>query len=511
MIRQQIRIFLAVLLCIPVSCNESPFESALDDIDALIAADKRQDRSVISDDLSRLHDALCQAWTDSLLWDATYALFDYHFLKNTDSSLFYLNRMMDIQWTSDYVFRSKVCRAKSYSVDQRAKLDVLFPELVEAEVSSSFLPKYSSMMIDIWSHDPSLPFYASHYADFLEKAISEDIHDADTLSYYRGLCAVAYNRTGDAINHLTEAYELTSSHSLKARCAERLASIYHDLDNAFLEKQWLIYGARHQLLAGEGELTSLYRLSLILSDEGGFSRAAGYIRTVIERASVSGFPDIVVDSAAGSLAVTDSLDKIEKTRQMILFCAFALAVALFVMVTVFLIRDRSQNKVINRTKGALLKSNSQLVDANKIKDSFLVTYMNLSIQYLGMVEEYRRKLRRISKEEGVDALLAELRMPSIPMSSYKDFYSTFDDMFLSLYPDFREKVNRLFRPEDRFKDTGRLNTQLRILALIRLGFTESGEIARFLNCSPETVYSHRSRMKNRSLRDDFEKYIKSIE
>ncbi len=155
-------------------------------------------------------------------------------------------------------------------------------------------------------------------------------------------------------------------------------------------------------------------------------------------------------------------------------------------------------------------SNRQLEDVNKIKEGYLVAYMNLSISYLEMIDENRRMFRRILKEQGAEALAAELRKPSSTIDEYKDFYKTFDNVFLGLYPDFVHKVNKCFKTDDAFKENGKLTTPLRILALIRLGIVESGEIARFLNCTPETIYSHRSRMKGKALCPDFEDYIKNI-
>ena len=114
------------------------------------------------------------------------------------------------------------------------------------------------------------------------------------------------------------------------------------------------------------------------------------------------------------------------------------------------------------------------------------------------------------KEEGVESLAAELRRTSTTVNEYKEFYETFDNIFLGIYPDFVKGVNRYFGPEDQFKDNGKLSTQLRILALIRLGFTESGQIARFLNCTPETIYSHRSKLKSKAICEKLEDKVKSI-
>ena len=81
----------------------------------------------------------------------------------------------------------------------------------------------------------------------------------------------------------------------------------------------------------------------------------------------------------------------------------------------------------------------------------------------------------------------------------KDFYEKFDSIILHLYPDFVEHFNSLLRPEEHIEvKSGRLNTELRIHALIRMGVTDSEKIAEFLHCSLQTVYNNRSITLNKS-------------
>ena len=58
----------------------------------------------------------------------------------------------------------------------------------------------------------------------------------------------------------------------------------------------------------------------------------------------------------------------------------------------------------------------------------------------------------------------------------------------------------------------RLTTELRILALIRLGITDNHKIAGILRSSITTVYTYRSKLKARSVvKDDFERCVASID
>jgi len=90
----------------------------------------------------------------------------------------------------------------------------------------------------------------------------------------------------------------------------------------------------------------------------------------------------------------------------------------------------------------------------------------------------------------------------------------FDNAFLQLYPNFVEEFNSLLKPSSRIelKKGERLNTELRIFALIRLGITDSSRIASLLRYSVNTIYNYRARIKNNAAgsRDDFEEAIKTI-
>lgn len=95
----------------------------------------------------------------------------------------------------------------------------------------------------------------------------------------------------------------------------------------------------------------------------------------------------------------------------------------------------------------------------------------------------------------------------------REFYQIFDNAFLHIYPDFVDKVNALLRPDERIelRDGEQLNTDLRILAFMRLGIDESPKIAQVLNYSVHTIYTYRNKLKNRAVnRDTFESEVMRI-
>ena len=75
-------------------------------------------------------------------------------------------------------------------------------------------------------------------------------------------------------------------------------------------------------------------------------------------------------------------------------------------------------------------------------------------------------------------------------------------------------VQALLVPEAEIhiKEGEYLNTDLRVLALIRLGITDSKQISNFLRYSLSTIYNSRTRMRNlyRGNRDEFEQKVATL-
>ena len=77
------------------------------------------------------------------------------------------------------------------------------------------------------------------------------------------------------------------------------------------------------------------------------------------------------------------------------------------------------------------------------------------------------------------------------------FYNRFDKAFMELYPGFVTELNKLLLPECQMEvpTTHDLTTEIRIFALMRLGVTDSQEIATLLHYSTQTIYNYKSGMR----------------
>ena len=94
-------------------------------------------------------------------------------------------------------------------------------------------------------------------------------------------------------------------------------------------------------------------------------------------------------------------------------------------------------------------------------------------------------------------------------------YTSFDETFLKLFPDFVHEFKKLFPTEEQEQihtDGINLSIEMRIFALIRLGVYESEKIGKFLNYSVHTINTYKSKVKNKSIipNDLFEQKIMEI-
>ena len=175
----------------------------------------------------------------------------------------------------------------------------------------------------------------------------------------------------------------------------------------------------------------------------------------------------------------------------------ALALVLLAAMTLLLILYARQRRIqgqIKEMNTRLQAAMSDLSQANAAKEEYIGLFLTMCSSYID-------KLKKFMTMSQIDAEL-------------KNFYKTFDNAFLQLYPDFVEKFNALLVPEARIelKKDELLNTELRIFAVIKLGITQSSHIATLLRYSVNTIYNYRAQVKNSAIegKDSFEDRVKAI-
>lgn len=237
--------------------------------------------------------------------------------------------------------------------------------------------------------------------------------------------------------------------------------------------------------------SALYELAMLLFQEGNLHKAEHYMRLSLEDTQRSHYRLRYDSVTKSTLTTMRLLIRQERVKQR--------AYIWTVVVTVFLLIIAIASTIILRTYSTQLElTRDSLVEVSKIKDHFLATYMEKSVTFLKKVDEYRSFLRKTAKHEGLEAVRAQLKKPSFADGEFKDLLAHFDRTFLDIYPDFAEMVNVHIRKEHHLiqpsPDT--MSTELRILALIKMGINERYKIAHILNMSPKTVYPYLSKLKS---------------
>jgi len=175
------------------------------------------------------------------------------------------------------------------------------------------------------------------------------------------------------------------------------------------------------------------------------------------------------------------------------------------------------NKVMARHNEEIENANTQMKEANRIKEEYIGRFLELSSMLLSSGEQRLKQLNRLARERKLEELYAELKTMEPLNTGIRTFHSHFDTAFLNIYPNFISEVNKLLTPDNQFtiEEDGspakRLTTELRVLALIRLDITDNQKIADILRSSITTIYTYRSKLKAKAInKDAFEDNVRKI-
>lgn len=158
------------------------------------------------------------------------------------------------------------------------------------------------------------------------------------------------------------------------------------------------------------------------------------------------------------------------------------------------------NSALEKSNAALEHINSELKKSARITEEYTGFFMEYSSLNISLLEKYHTVLRNLALQGNVKGILKKLDSDDIVNETIRAFYTKFDEAVLNIYPSFVERVNSLLREDGQvvLKAGEKLNTELRVLALMRLGIVDPVQMAHFLRCSVSTVYTYRSRLKRRA-------------
>jgi len=279
----------------------------------------------------------------------------------------------------------------------------------------------------------------------------------------------------DSALHVLEAYEW--SNEVEGQYEEPVfaftrAQIYRKMGNRGQAKHYLAISAIADLQNAIREYIALRELAVLLYEEGDIERAYNYMLCAAQDAMAGSERVRSIETSTAYPVVQEAYIQQVRQRQYWMMAMIASALLILVLVTMFLLYINRKRRQLAALNNRLAQSNEDLRRSNRIKSVYVKRFMK--------------------------------------MTSIEDF----DDAFLELFPDFVAQVQTLLVPEVelRIKPKERLNTDLRVLALIYLGITDSKQIADILRYSLPTIYNSRTRMRNlaKEDRDLFEEKVTAL-
>ncbi len=171
------------------------------------------------------------------------------------------------------------------------------------------------------------------------------------------------------------------------------------------------------------------------------------------------------------------------------------------------------NAVKEKYNEQLKEINHQLLEANKIKEEYIGYYFRIDTEFMLRIEKLMANIDKKLMDRKWDEI--KLLLKTLDLKREKeDLLKNFDKVFIKLFPNFVNQFNTLFLEDDKIiiKDDQLLNTELRIFALMRLGITENEKIAEILNYSINTIYSYKTKIRNKAniAKDDFDNKVMEI-
>ena len=356
--------------------------------------------------------------------------------------------------------------------------------------------------------DSALAFYAQAPASF-------------EYIYYSGLRNFKQNRTAEAASFFEKllATPTLTDHQL-ALTASTLSAIYLQQGDRDKAVDLLIRATLADIRSSTKETVAIFHLAELLYKKGDLKHAVMCIESAIANAEFYGARQRKIQaSSILPLIEGERINGIEAQKSLLI--KYAILVTLLVLALIVLawiiLRQVQQLK---KTQQALSEANDrqqvinrQLEESNKIKEEYIGYFFNMDSEFYNKLDKIKTTIEHKLQERRYDDIKFFLNKIDARKEK-EELLLTFDKIFLKLFPNFVTEVNALLRDEEkiRLKEGELLTTDLRIFALMRMGVADPEKIALILEYSVKTIYSYKSRIKNKAILpgDAFEEKVMQI-
>ena len=471
---------------------------------------------VVADLQARLN----MAADDGSRYDLNFQLYEKYYPFKNDSAVFYLRECIDLAKRMNQPEKVDLC---SSLMALRCSNTGMYDEALNI---LSEVKDHSGTYYRAYAHVYNELAYYTHLDEIREKY-------REKADYYEGLMLQTLPPTDDAVmlaremrllnnQQLEESMKVNDEWlAMTERGSHRyaLVALYRYLEFKAQEDSvqmmyWLAESALSDVRNGVMDQGSMWEIANQLMLQGDVDRSYRYINFTSECASIYGSRQRSWQIAPLLSSIANQYKEANEqaTNKLRLMLVAISVLALCLIGTLFYVN--SQRKRLSEANHQLSMLNAQLYESNKVKEEYVGRFLRLCSLYIDKMDNFRKRINKMVKNRAYEDLYLVTRGQEFKDKELEELYESFDAAFLHLFPTFVEQFNALLVPEERvtLQKNERMNTILRIFALIRLGVEDSGKIAEFLHYSVNTIYNYRARVKNAALgnREDFERQVREI-
>ena len=476
-------------------------------------------------------------------YDLNQRLYDEYVAYKFDSAFYYIEKNVNALSASadhDRFAASAVRMAHILAVTglfdrARRLLDKVNPDSISDQQKIAYYTQQSELnLYRSEMAQSTIYFYdyikrAQYYRQLVMQIAPKDSYD---YVFNRATYICEAGDTEEAIRIL-EAYlnKTEQGTRIYSIITSTLAFFYQNKGVSEKQEYYLLLSAISDERSAIRENNSLRSLSELLMDRGNYDDAYRYLLQAISEAKFYGSRIRLMQVGRMAPQILQLYDA-ERTRTqqrtsllLMVISIISIILAGIIVYTLILYRKKhaaglkiiEMNKMLASHSEEIESVNTQMKEANRIKEEYIGRFLELSSQLISDSEQRLKQLNRLARERKLEELYAELKTMEPVNKGIRKFHSHFDTAFLNIYPNFISEVNNLLNPECRFDveqdgtPVKHLSTELRVLALIRLDITDNQEIADILRSSITTIYTYRSKIKARAInKESFEDDVRKI-
>ncbi len=504
--------------------------------------------------VAQLHQQLATANNLTAKYEVNFQLFNAYQLYQFDSAFYYASNLLNIGNqlnNSNYLSQAQIqlgfillsAGMFKEALEALAKVE---PRVLNDSFRANYYALYGRYYYDLNDYNFNGIYtttYLQKAAAYIDSALQYFPKNSFEYAYYVGLKNLKSGNLSKAqtsFQFILNKIPSINQHQY-ALTTSTLSAFYKEANQADTALYYLLKAAIADIESGTKETTATLLAANLFFEKGDIKKALICIQKANEDAQFYGSRQRKIQ-IGGILPLIEGevLKATEKQKKQLLIYTITLsACLLIVIVLVFLVlkqlkKIRQSNMALaeaHKTEQAfnqllkeanllkekmnvqLQQSNKQLQEANKIKEEYIGFFFHMDYQLLEKMAKLKATVEKKLVERKYDE--ARLVLQHFDVKHEKEsLLNSFDKTFIKIFPAFITEFNELFSNENKIqlKEKDCLNTELRIFALIRLGITDNDKIAQILNYSVNTIYTYKTKIRNKSTvsNEEFDRLISNI-